>query len=85
VYEIGLIDDYYYYDIITINDENHQEDIIIITLQYANMEESIHTYHRIQYNINLENIHDKFFCSYTIITFGNTTKNIYIYTIEYKF
>jgi hypothetical protein len=61
VYEIGLIDDYHYYDIITVNDENHKEDIIIKTLQYASMEQSIHTYHRIQCKINLENIHDKFF------------------------
>ena len=47
VYEIGLIDDYHYYDRIIVNDENHQEDIIIKTLQYASIEESIHTYHRI--------------------------------------
>jgi hypothetical protein len=77
VYEISLINDYHYYDIIIVNDEKHQEDIIIKTVQYASMEESIHAYYKIQYNINLESIHDKFFCPYTIITFSNTTKYMY--------
>ena len=44
MYGISLIDDYHYYHILIVYDENYEEDIIIKTLQYASLEESIHTY-----------------------------------------